>query len=417
MSWNDDLERRHYERQEEQQSRGGQNFLPWQMDKVTFVKGDTFYIRILRPVDSHVYTRKYHWPKGLPPISCTEDHPAFYDQATNKGQCSLCTIFDKKDRAKQKKEDVLEVIDFRFFHVVPDESKGGDAQTVERCIHDEPDNDIRNNRCHLCNNNDPEISKRYFGGHKVMELKEYQYNQVWAAHEKLTNTCISVVGEDSDGPIICGKKNYLLTFLCRHCEEILLDDKEVQRMAPLAQDKYKRAKQTCTHCGKADWPYAIYACESGHGRTPTPMEIEKQVQPAEGEHWVIRGSMFDKVLEVTVACQEKAIKGQREPITLYNLNVSTGEDWSSVYTDLSYFGFDDEQIEKLCEPWDLADRYRPSWKLKPADFSDEQSWVDAVLAEQAETVGRPNPFAGGSGGARSAFSGEQGGAPRRSFRS
>jgi hypothetical protein len=417
MTWNDDLERRHYERmeQEQQKSGAGAQYDPWQMEKVLFNKGETFYMRVLRPVDGAVHRRKYHWPAGGLPIECTEDHPAFFDKGLNKGRCSLCTIFpDKKDRAKQKKEDVLEVIDFRFFHIIPDEKKGGDRETIERCTHDEPDSDIRENRCHLCNSDSERVNTRYFGGHKVLELKGYQYEQVWAAHEKLTHTCISVLGQEADGsPVICGKKNYILAFVCRHCEELVLDEKTAKKMAPLAKAKFKAAKQICKNCNKADYPYPIYSCESGTGRSQTPSEQRDNIAPDEGEHWVVRGSMFDKVLEVTIAGQEKYIKGQKDPIVLKNLNISTGEAWSSITDDLLMFGFTEEQVVKFCEPWDLSHRYRPSFKLKPDDYPDNGAWEEAVLREQAEAVNRPYPFGEGSGDERSFKS--SGG--RRSFRS
>jgi hypothetical protein len=387
------------------------------MEKMLFNKGETFYMRVLRPTDGRVHRRKFHWPANGLPIECTEDHPDFFSQDMNKGRCSLCAIFpDKKDRAKQKTVDVLEVIDFRFFHIVPDEKKGGDKETIERCVHDEPDEDIRENRCYLCANDDPRVSTRHFGGHKVFELPSYQYEQLWAAHAKLTETCISVVGQEQDGsPVICGEKNYILTFICRHCEDELLDEKVSRQMAPLAKQKYKAARQRCSNqqCGQTDFPYTIYACNSGKGRSPTPSEIRDGVKPPEGEHWVIRGGMFDKPLEVTIAGQEKTIKGQKDPIVLKNLNISTGSSWSGVVDDLVMFGFDHEQIEKICEPWDLHHRYRPSFKLKPDDYPNKAAWVEAVLREQAEAVNRPYPFQDGSGGAKS-FAGS---GQRRSFRS
>ena len=422
--WDDSLERRHYERMDNNAPKASTNrkFDPWQMENMKFEKGENFYMRVMRPVDGSVYRRKHHWVPGAgAPRECTEDHPDFFDPAINKGRCSYCAIFsDKKDRGRQKVVDVLEVIDFRFFHIVPDDVRGGDKETIQRCAHDEPDGDIRENRCHLCHSEDERIRVRHFGGHKVLEMPGYQYEQLWAAHSKLSEECISIVGQDERGdPVVCknkkgrASKNFILTFICRHCEDEIIDESVLQQMAPLAKRKMKSAKQSCKSCGKVDYPYTIYACDSGKGRTPTPSEIAQGTPPAEGEHWVVRGSMFDKPLEVTIAGQDKSVPGQRDPIVLKNLNISTGSSWSSLAADLSMFGFDDAQIEKICEPWDLAHRYRPSYKLKPEDFSSKEEWVEAVLREQAEVANRPYPFQDGSGGARSFKSSGQ----RRSFRS
>ena len=407
MSWDDELERRHYEREQEKKEQRG-DFLPWDMDRVTFDLKETFYLRILRPPGGRVYSKAFHWPKGMRQIICTRDHPAFQvknDDGTTTGRCVCCHYFDNKSRGRRKTDDVLEVIDFRYFHL--------DGDDIVRCIHDEPDGEIRNVRCHLCNSPDEKVAKRYFGGHKVMELREYQYNQVWAAHEKLSDYCISVVGEDEDGPVICGKKNYLLLFLCRNCDEVLMDEQTVKSLAPVAQDKFKRARQTCPNCNAKDFPYPLYACDSDKGRTPTPLEIKDGVEPEPGEHWCIRGSMFDKVLEVSIAGEVKSIKGQGD-ITLKNLNVSTGEAWSPVGLDLSYFGFSDEEIEEMCKPMDLVHRYRPSYKLKPEDFRNEEEWVMAVLDEQAEVIGKANPFRPGGGSSGRSFGPSHG--QRRSFR-
>lgn len=153
--------------------------------------------------------------------------------------------------------------------------------------------------------------------------------------------------------------------------------------------------------------------ENKHFESLEPGERAK-FSPEDAEHWVVRGSMFDKILEVTVTGKEKKIG--KQDVVLKNFNFSTGPEWSTVYNDLQLFSLDDEEIEKLCKPWDLEERYRPEKGVKPEEYPDEEAWVEAVLDAQAEAAGVKNPFSS-SGGSKNPWGKKSGEGGMRSFRS
>ncbi len=159
-------------------------------------------------------------------------------------------------------------------------------------------------------------------------------------------------------------------------------------------------------CGTTDYLFEVSVCENG-GRT----RVGDKDDLSDADHELVRAGIFDKVLEVTVAGEQQS-SGDRT-WTQKNLSFGTGSSFSSLMADLEQFGFNDEEIEGLCEPWDLAFRYRPE-RLKRNDYSSDQEYVEAVLEAQAESINKPNPYkSSGPGGPRRSFGG-RGGA--RSFR-
>lgn len=403
-NWNDSFRRGHLEKQEERKSNfGDKKFDPFELEKVTFEAGETFYLRVLKPVDGRVFTRPFHWPQGGGPHTCTRDWPGFDEK------CCWCHYHgDKDDRARRREVDVMEAIDFRFFHIVPHPTKDG-KETVAVCSHPEPDGHLpQRNRCPSCNSNDERTKERHFGGHKVLEMNQEQYGALYAAHDKLSKTCIALTGEGK----ICGKQNYPVSFVCSKCEAELVSEKGIRESSEVELRKFVDHRQECPECGNQDFPFGIYACD-GDGRTPLPSEIEGAMAgepPKDAAHWVIKGSMFDKVLEITIQAEQKKIGDKMA--TLKKFQVSTGEEWSSVSDDLRNFGFNDEEIEELCKPWPLEHRYRPEFINREQGESDED-YVQRVLDKQAEAIGKPNPFSSAGGGSRR-FGGRAG---ARSFRS
>jgi hypothetical protein len=410
MSWNNRAFRKnHVRKQEKRKSGGGKKFDPFELEKVTFDVGENFFLRILRPPDGRVFTRAFHWPQGGGPHTCTRDWPGFDEK------CVWCHYFpDKNDRAKRKENDVLEAVDFRFFHRVPHPTKD-DKETVALCTHDEPDHILaeKRNRCPHCNSSDERIRERVFGGHKVLELNQDQYGALWTAHDKLSQTCIHVKEDGS----ICGEKNYPVSYVCSNpeCMHELVAEQDIIDSTPVQLSKYVDHIQECPECGHEDLPFGVFACDGG-GRTPFPSEIEAAEageKPNDADHWVIQGSMFDQVLEFTIQGEQKKIGDKMVTLKKFQISTSTKpEAWTSVTYDLEQFGFDEEQIEEICKPWDLWHRYRPEY-LKQDDGESEEDYVARVLDKQAEAVGKPNPFTSAGGGARR-FGGRAG---ARSFRS
>ena len=404
--YNEAFDRSVYDRDNERASQGGGDFLPWEMEKMNFDVGETFYVRFLAMLG--VFGYDHHWPSSGMKDACTAKLPEFGgDPVKGGGKCVYCQHFGSKEKGKLQYKDVFEVIDFRYFHIVPSPKKSG-SFVVKRCAHDDPV--PKHNRCVLCNNGNAEQATRYFGGHKLWEVNNEQYLQIMSAHGKLQGTCVAALGtetiEGKEVVKICGEKTFLLAFLCPKCEATLLDEDEIRKSADQQIATFRKTKQKCK-CGHEDYPYGIYACE-GDGRTPTPSEIEKGVPPEKGSHWVVRGSLFDKVLECTVAGQTKKIG--KDDVKLKQLSFSTGEDWSRVDDDLKAFGQTDENIVKMCEAWNLDEKYRPGAYVKDAPkrdaFKDDiEGYVAAVLDMQAANCGKPNPY-GGSGGGRGSFAGK-----------
>jgi hypothetical protein len=353
------------------------------METLTFDVGETFLLRFMQPADDKPYDRYYHWPKGGYPHTCTLETPGF------DGKCVFCH-FDRemKDEAEargqkansslyRRHQDVLEVIDFRYFHVVPDPNRDG-KDTVERCSHNESALPSRV-RCHNCNSDDPETSKRYFGGHKVFEMNRTQYNQVWAAHEKLSNTCIHVNGDGE----VCGAKVYPVSYICEGCQEEVISEDEINRTPPAQLEKQVNFPHNCS-CGHTDYLFEVSICENG-GRTP----VGENDTLEDADHGVVRAGIFDKVLEVTVAGEQQS-SGDRT-WTQKNLSFGTGAEFSSVLMDLEDSGFSPEEVENMVRPWSLDHRYRPE-RLKRDDYGSDEEFVEAVLDAQAESIGKKNPF-------------------------
>lgn len=402
MSWQDsfgdNLRRQHLKKQQQRKTGGGKGkkFDPFEMEKVTFEPKEDFFLRILRPTNGRVYTRPYHWPAGGFPHTCTRDIDIFDEK------CVWCHYYpDKNDRAKRKEVDVLEVIDFRYFHIVPHPTRDG-RETVVRCTHEGP-HLPDNVRCPHCRSNDERERVRHFGGHKVLEMNQDQYSAVWAAHEALQNYCIHL---DAEGKP-CTAKNYPVSYVCRGCEHEFLDMDQINSMSVPQLSKVIDHKQKCPECGTEEFPFAIYQCDNG-GRTPLPSEIEAATNgepPPDADHWVVRGSMFDQVLNFRIQTEDKQIGDKM--VTLKKFQISTQgsrpDDWSSVAEDLRRFDLTEEQIEEVCKPWDLDHRYRPEF-LKRDDGESDDDYVARVLDKQAEAIGQPNPYSG-AGGGRKRFGG------------
>ena len=185
----------------------------------------------------------------------------------------------------------------------------------------------------------------------------------------------------------------------------ILDQDDVQRTPPQQLAQFNNAKHTCKECGEHDYPWGIYACDNG-GRSRTPSEDKqwKEMSPEEREafrpedadHWIKRGNLFDKVLELTIQ-PEKTKIGSKE-VTLKHFNFSTAPGWSTLYHDLSQYDLSPEEMEKLCEPWDLTERYRPEKSVKPSEYPNSEAWANAVLDSQATAAGTANPFQSSDGG-------------------
>jgi hypothetical protein len=285
---------------------------------------------------------------------------------------------------------------------------------VERCLHNDPD--PKRIRCGTCKDGDERISERHGPRHKVVELTGDQWDDFWATHQKLQGTCIYV---NPDGEV-CDAENYPVLYVCESCEGTLIDEDDISRMSAKQLANVTGRRQVCDHCGHEDYLWGIYGCDHG-GRSMKPSEDAAYAEmspeerekflPEDADHWVVRGSMFDKVLEVTVTGTDKKIGDKM--VVLKGFNISTGADWSTAEDDLAQFGIEGEAAEKIIEPWDLDERYRPEKSVKIDDMPSKEEWVTEVLAAQAESGSLENPWS--NTGSRWG-GGSKGGGAKRTFR-
>jgi hypothetical protein len=415
-NWRNFNKQQMQQRSERKTGGGGGKFPPWEMETLTFDVGETFYLRFLMPESGAPYKRFYHWPQGGFPHSCTLENPAFSEFEV---PCVLCDTFpNKEDRGRRSMRTVMEVIDFRYFHIVPHPEKEG-KETIVRCEHDDPN--PKRNRCNWCAEDNERIAQRHGPTHKVVELTQDQWDQVWGIHVKLQGKCTQIIEDDSGDQKVCDADNYPVAYLCEHCENVLYDEDDIRKTPKKQMEQTVNAKQSCNNCGAHDFVWPILACDNG-GRSMTPSEQKHydslspedrlKFKPEDADHWVSPGSMFSKVLEATITGKEKTIGKNR--VTLKNFNFSTGSEWSTLEADLGMYNLADAEVEKLCTPWDLDERYRPEKGVKPGDYPDEKAWAAEVLNAQAESVNVNNPNKPSSGGG-SPWGNKSGGG--RSFRS
>jgi hypothetical protein len=404
MSWND-FRRNALEQQEQinERSSGGTVFMPWQLETFTIQPGQTGELRFLMPTEGGPFLKYYHWPKGGYPHACT----AMLEEFDEK--CIFCHYHEMsreeardaaraagKDPSKaksnssmyQRMERVLEVIDFRYFHVVPHAKKEGKLD-VALCGHDSKDLPSRV-RCSLCRSNDEDQAKRWFGGHKVWELNKTNWATVWGLNEGMGRTCINV--EDDK---ICGKDVYPVSFVCGECGHEYLDDGKLQGMSDKDIAAHANNRQQCPECDASGFPQEVAVCDSG-------------------THEPQRAMIFDK--NFVLSCQGEPAKfSDGTEYVKKNLNFDTSPPFSHVAGDIAQHGFSEEEIEGLITPMDLPERYKPERKDK-SEYNSLEAYVADVLKTQASSINKPVPNGWIEGEARSeSFGGaRQGGT--RSFR-
>ncbi len=355
-------------------------FAPRSMDYYKINVSESGVVRVLDPGDDGFFVFARHWVGR--PHTCTAQWPGF------EGKCVYCHYLNLAMDARNKGTDtethkkdldnlypgtarLVEVIDYRYFHIVPD----GDKQSVVRCGSD--DYHPRRSTCQWCAHQDPKIAERHFGGHKLWEFGKNHFNQLGGVHAKLAAVCIA---ETADGGI-CGQGIYTIGFQCSHCaQHEFITENDLRTKSDEEIDAIISQEHECPVCKKADYPEPVRMCES---------EM----------HEAVPATIFDKELEVTCAGETYVDKRGRERKTS-TLNFDRSFPFASVGDRLKEHGFDADQIAAICKPWDLAHRVRPEW-LDPAKFTSTHEYIAAVLAAQAKVMQRPNPFADAPSGPRS----------------
>jgi len=222
----------------------------------------------------------------------------------------------------------------------------------------------------------------------------------------MQSVCIAA---DSSGEI-CDSECYPTSFVCESCDAELIDESTVRGMSPKELSQVQQDTIDCS-CGADDYPWPMFACDNDRcGVSMTPSEKREYDElppkkraaflPEGADHWVVQASMFDATLETTITSKTKSINGKN--VELKGFNFAVGG-WSSAEEDLEAYDLDEETLEKLLTPMDLAERYRPEKSVKRSDFPEEEDgeamWVAAVLDSQADVLKVDNPFADAKGGA------------------
>lgn len=357
----------------------------WEMEEFQLHIGEEAMVRCLPlPEGTDPYVRKFHWPQGSGPKTCTAEIPEFgakcvychYDQEHKAEQQKLAEAArarnEKHDkvasRLNQKTVTVLEVVDFRYYHIVPGE---GDEKEVMRCNVEGPEAD--GERCEFCASEDAAVQARVFGGGRRWQLKDDQLGQLFEAHKRLQKICVHV---DEKGKI-CEKEAYVVEVTCGSCGEALIPSEKVRRMPSKELELALKKEYKCGKCGHEGYADVAAACKSG-------------------EHDAVRGSIFDKNLVVTCSGEEKKLAfakpGEKSTWEDKVLNFDTTAcPFESITDSLSNWGFEDEKIEEICKPKDLAWKFRPEF-LDPKKYPNPDTYVEAVLNSQAEMLKKPNPF-------------------------
>jgi DNA-directed RNA polymerase subunit RPC12/RpoP len=384
--------------QQKEESRRGSSgtFPPWEMEVFTYNVDETGRIRFLDPGDRGPYEKYFHFPQGGFPHACTLEHPLF------DGKCVFCH-FDQeaKEQAKaqgakstsslyRRFERVMELVDFRFMHIIPHPKKQG-KETLIQCQHDGPDLPSRV-RCNWCRHDNERYKERHFGGHKVFEMNKTQWGQILGLHNKLGRTCIhmDVDGDGNPDPeTFCGQEVYPVEYKCSSCGHTVLDDDKLATMSDAALFKYTDFEYECEKCGEKDFLEEVSVCESS-------------------KHDPKQASLFDKMIEFTITGEASSFtnnRGEEQKYTKKDFSFDTGQPFTYLDDDLETLGFPPEEAAEMIKLWDLDWRFRPERK-DPKEYTSDDAYVDAVLDAQAESLKKPNPY--GSSGSVSAPFGNRG---------
>jgi len=384
-------------REKERAARKQKGLKPWEMSEFRLSVDEQALCRF-HPTGEQPYVRKYHWPEGTGPKTCTAEMALFSgkccychydtDHKTNE-QRKLEEARSKKEQYKkvqsrlnQQSRSMMQVTDFRYYHISA--SSTGEGKDVIVCNVEGPDGDP--DRCEQCADEDEATKARLFGGARRWELKDDHLGQIFAAHQRLKKICIF---QHEDGSL-CEQEAYVIELNCRECGHNLEDPEKVRRMPTKEIEAKSKKDVVCPNCTSKDSPTQVFACRGG-------------------EHEAKPGSIFDKSVRVMCSGEMKETwdkKKYEDKVFTFDTNC---EIFETAEETLQAWGFEDEEIKKILAPIDFSWTFRPEW-INPNDHKEDEEYVNAVLDAQAEAIKKVNPWGTGPAG------GFKGGGGARSFR-
>jgi hypothetical protein len=360
-------------RKQAEKLRPKSKFLPWDAEQFRMDIDTSAVSRVLPPPNNEPFmTIVRH---GFPPRICTKSLPGF------DGKCNYCHYHQEaKDRNDDKAASAIypkishlvELVDFRYFHF-GENDQGKSVAWV--CSSDKPD--PKRSTCSYCRKGGA-VSKRIFGGHKVWELGKMHFLQLETVAKAMSYDCIQGEGDE-----VCGQEVFTEAYSCAGCKEELITNADLTSMNDEDVHKIINDELECSKCGHVDYPDEVVICNSE-------------------AHEPVRGGVFDKNLGITRAGEVQRDRNGKERKSSV-LNFDRRFPYQHVMDALAEYGFNEAEMEKILEPWDLVQRYRPE-RLGADTFDNAELYVSAVLKKQAEYLKRPNAYTdtgGGDSGGRS----------------
>ena len=221
---------------------------------------------------------------------------------------------------KYRKLLAVEVMDFTFYHKV--EASNGYTTPLP----------CEGSRCPFCNDKNPDVSKKHFGGRRIMLLSENEFKVLQQTNAELG----TIVGRANDDSIIGKQANPGVVGLnCENCNSPLMDPEQVKRTPMATLDTFLTSPATCSNCG--------------HNGMPVEVAMH-------GDELIERGSIRNHAVEVTKS--GVLGKGAASQFAV-NWKAVPAKSCEQMLADLGIDEFDAVIGNHVSDPVDIVKHYAP----------------------------------------------------------
>jgi len=296
------------------------------------------------------------------------------------GKCVYC---HEQARAKDKQtardlnkrfKYTLEVIDFRYHHIVEEEVKGAMRNVLKRCASDDVDPKFKRGRgCKYCSSSKASEAERHGPARKRWELSSKGFETVSNLNRELAGHATA------DGEVYDA---YTVGFECAECsdqcdielegEPVPFDEKALAKIEPDDVEAWANREYKCA-CGFTALPKETWIAVNGD---------DEEIPGAE------RLGIFEKSIRVDVN-GEKGRDGKQ--YRTYHTSDNKDFDICPIDVELEDYVNQDE-IETLMRPISFENIYRPVWDIKQEDHVNQEEYIQSVLDAQAEVLKIENPY-------------------------